>query len=38
MFGIIANAARHEPEAVAALHAGQDGRVAARAWATFVCE
>ncbi|WP_082392866.1 putative lipid II flippase FtsW [Nocardia arizonensis] len=26
MFGIIANAARHEPEAVAALHAGQDGR------------
>ncbi|NKY58736.1 putative lipid II flippase FtsW [Nocardia flavorosea] len=27
MFGIIANAARHEPEAVAALHAGQDGRV-----------
>ncbi|MEG8177947.1 putative lipid II flippase FtsW [Nocardia terpenica] len=27
MFGIIANAARHEPEAVAALHAGQDGRL-----------
>ncbi|MFI5716639.1 putative lipid II flippase FtsW [Nocardia sp. NPDC051750] len=27
MFGIVANAARHEPEAVAALHAGQDGRV-----------
>lgn len=27
MFGIIANAARHEPEAVAALHAGRDGRV-----------
>ncbi|MGN2640350.1 putative lipid II flippase FtsW [Nocardia takedensis] len=27
MFGIIANAARHEPEAVSALHAGQDGRV-----------
>ncbi|MEU1982631.1 putative lipid II flippase FtsW [Nocardia sp. NPDC019395] len=27
MFGILANAARHEPEAVAALHAGQDGRV-----------
>jgi len=27
MFGIIANAARHEPEAVAALHAGQDGKV-----------
>ncbi|MCC3333343.1 putative lipid II flippase FtsW [Nocardia abscessus] len=26
MFGLIANAARHEPEAVAALHAGQDGR------------
>lgn len=26
MFGIIANAARHEPEAIAALHAGQDGR------------
>ncbi|WP_345496928.1 putative lipid II flippase FtsW [Nocardia callitridis] len=26
MFGIIANAARHEPEAVSALHAGQDGR------------
>jgi cell division protein FtsW len=26
MFGIIASAARHEPEAVAALHAGQDGR------------
>ncbi|WUD62930.1 putative lipid II flippase FtsW [Nocardia sp. NBC_00511] len=26
MFGIIANAARHEPEAVAALHDGQDGR------------
>ncbi|MBF6134569.1 putative lipid II flippase FtsW [Nocardia otitidiscaviarum] len=26
MFGIVANAARHEPEAVAALHAGQDGR------------
>lgn len=27
MFGIIANAARHEPEAIAALRAGQDGRV-----------
>ncbi len=27
MFGIVANAARHEPEAIAALHAGQDGRV-----------
>ncbi|WP_280256113.1 putative lipid II flippase FtsW [Nocardia wallacei] len=27
MFGIIASAARHEPEAVAALHAGQDGRM-----------
>ncbi|MFI6368473.1 putative lipid II flippase FtsW [Nocardia sp. NPDC050630] len=26
MFGIIANAARHEPEAIAALQAGQDGR------------
>lgn len=26
MFGIVANCARHEPEAVAALHAGQDGR------------
>ncbi|MFZ2172876.1 MAG: putative lipid II flippase FtsW, partial [Rhodococcus sp. (in: high G+C Gram-positive bacteria)] len=26
MFGIVANAARHEPEAVAALHSGQDGR------------
>lgn len=26
MFGVIASAARHEPEAVAALHAGQDGR------------
>lgn len=26
MFGLIANAARHEPEAVSALHAGQDGR------------
>ncbi|MFD4180306.1 putative lipid II flippase FtsW [Rhodococcus sp. NPDC058514] len=26
MFGVIANAARHEPEAVAALHAGQVGR------------
>jgi len=26
MFGLIANAARHEPEAIAALHAGQDGR------------
>ena len=26
MFGIIANAARHEPEAIAALHAGRDGR------------
>ncbi len=26
MFGVVANAARHEPEAVAALHAGQDGR------------
>jgi cell division protein FtsW len=26
MFGIIANAARHEPEAVSALYAGQDGR------------
>ena len=28
MFGLIANAARHEPEAIAALHAGQDGRFA----------
>lgn len=28
MFGIIANAARHEPEAIAALHAGQDSRIA----------
>lgn len=28
MFGLIANAARHEPEAIAALHAGQDGRLA----------
>ena len=28
MFGIIANAARHEPEAIAALHAGQEGRFA----------
>lgn len=27
MFGLIANAARHEPEAVAALNAGQDGRL-----------
>lgn len=27
MFGIIANAARHEPEAIAALHAGQDSRI-----------
>ncbi|MBO0852720.1 MAG: putative lipid II flippase FtsW [Nocardia sp.] len=27
MFGLIASAARHEPEAVAALKAGQDGRV-----------
>ncbi|MFC4123548.1 putative lipid II flippase FtsW [Nocardia rhizosphaerae] len=27
MFGIIASAARHEPEAVSALQAGQDGRV-----------
>lgn len=27
MFGVIANAARHEPEAVSALNAGQDGRV-----------
>ncbi|WP_430333021.1 putative lipid II flippase FtsW [Rhodococcus sp. ACT016] len=27
MFGLVANAARHEPEAVAALHSGQDGRV-----------
>ncbi|WP_431950144.1 putative lipid II flippase FtsW [Nocardia lijiangensis] len=26
MFGVIANAARHEPEAVSALQAGQDGR------------
>ncbi|MFD1813037.1 putative lipid II flippase FtsW [Rhodococcus gannanensis] len=26
MFGIIANAARHEPEAVATLHAGQESR------------
>ncbi|RJO69138.1 putative lipid II flippase FtsW [Nocardia panacis] len=26
MFGILASAARHEPEAVAALRAGQDGR------------
>ncbi len=26
MFGLIASAARHEPEAVAALNAGQDGR------------
>ena len=26
MFGVIANAARHEPEAIAALHAGKDGR------------
>lgn len=26
MFGVVANAARHEPEAVAALHSGQDGR------------
>ncbi|WP_016880050.1 MULTISPECIES: putative lipid II flippase FtsW [unclassified Rhodococcus (in: high G+C Gram-positive bacteria)] len=25
MFGLVANAARHEPEAVAALHSGQDG-------------
>ena len=28
MFGLIANAARHEPEAIAALQAGQDGRFA----------
>ncbi|SDE26487.1 cell division protein FtsW [Rhodococcus tukisamuensis] len=28
MFGILANAARHEPEAVAALHSGPDGRFA----------
>jgi cell division protein FtsW len=28
MFGIIASAARHEPEAIAALHAGQEGRIA----------
>ncbi|OZD13228.1 MULTISPECIES: putative lipid II flippase FtsW [Nocardiaceae] len=27
MFGIIANAARHEPEAIAALHSGQDSRL-----------
>ncbi|QNG18531.1 putative lipid II flippase FtsW [Rhodococcus triatomae] len=27
MFGVLANAARHEPEAIAALHAGQDGRI-----------
>nr|WP_280308309.1 putative lipid II flippase FtsW [Nocardia neocaledoniensis] len=27
MFGIIASAARHEPEAISALQAGQDGRV-----------
>ncbi|GGK66033.1 putative lipid II flippase FtsW [Nocardia camponoti] len=27
MFGLIASAARHEPEAVAALQAGQDGRL-----------
>ncbi|WP_305091692.1 putative lipid II flippase FtsW [Prescottella sp. R16] len=27
MFGLVANAARHEPEAVAALGSGQDGRV-----------
>ncbi|WP_243636764.1 putative lipid II flippase FtsW [Rhodococcus sp. Eu-32] len=27
MFGIIANAARHEPEAIAALHAGHDSRL-----------
>ncbi|MBF6174146.1 putative lipid II flippase FtsW [Nocardia blacklockiae] len=27
MFGIIASAARHEPEAVSALHNGQDGRM-----------
>ncbi|WP_028477579.1 putative lipid II flippase FtsW [Nocardia sp. CNY236] len=27
MFGLIANAARHEPEAVSALRAGHDGRV-----------
>lgn len=26
MFGVVANAARHEPEAIAALHSGQDGR------------
>ncbi|WP_072688530.1 putative lipid II flippase FtsW [Rhodococcus marinonascens] len=26
MFGLVANAARHEPEAVAALNSGQDGR------------
>ncbi|MDI9914286.1 putative lipid II flippase FtsW [Rhodococcus sp. IEGM 1379] len=27
MFGIIANAARHEPEAIAALRSGQDGKI-----------
>ncbi|RVW05649.1 putative lipid II flippase FtsW [Rhodococcus xishaensis] len=27
MFGLVASAARHEPEAVAALHGGQDGRL-----------
>ncbi|CAM2971096.1 putative lipid II flippase FtsW [Prescottella defluvii] len=27
MFGLVANAARHEPEAVAALHSGRDGRM-----------
>ncbi|MDV8066487.1 putative lipid II flippase FtsW [Rhodococcus sp. IEGM 1366] len=27
MFGVVANAARHEPEAIAALHSGQDGRI-----------
>ena len=27
MFGVIANAARHEPEAVAALNSGQDGKI-----------
>lgn len=27
MFGVVANAARHEPQAIAALHSGQDGRI-----------
>lgn len=27
MFGVIANAARHEPESVAALNSGQDGKI-----------